>query len=133
MSGSPNRTALSRARGLGSAKHGVGAWIGERASSVALAPLSLWAIWAAFTVAPLGYAGAAAFLAAPLNAVLAILMLAVSFFHMHIGMRVVIEDYFEKPGEKIPLLLLNAGVCGLAAAIAIFCVLKVALLGAGAL
>jgi succinate dehydrogenase / fumarate reductase membrane anchor subunit len=133
MNGSSNRTALSRARGLGSAKHGVGQWIGERASSVALAPLSLWAIWAAVSIAPLGYAGAAAFLASPLNAVLAILTLGVSFFHMHIGMRVVIEDYFEKPSERIPLLLLNAGVCGLGGAIGIFCVLKVALLGAGAL
>ena len=37
------RTALSRARGLGSAKHGAGHWISERVSSIALVPLTVWA------------------------------------------------------------------------------------------
>lgn len=133
MSGpASHRTPLGRARGLGSAKHGVGSWIGERVSSVALVPLSLWAIWAAVTLAPVGYAGAVAFLGSPVNAVLAILTLGVSFFHMHIGMRVIIEDYIEAHGLKISLLLLNAGACALAAAVGIFCLLKVALSGAGA-
>ena len=132
MSGPSQRTPLSRARGLGSAKHGVGHWIGERVSSVALVPLSLWTIWAAVVIAPGGYAGAVAFLSSPVNAVLAILAMVASFFHMHLGMRVIIEDYIHKPGTKIVLLLLNAGVCALVGAIGVFCLLKTALIAAGA-
>ena len=45
------RTALGRARGLGSAKHGVGHFIAERVSSVALVPLVLWAVWSGIILA----------------------------------------------------------------------------------
>ena len=48
------RTSLGRARGLGSAKHGVGTWISERVSSVALVPLSLWAVFSGLRLADAG-------------------------------------------------------------------------------
>jgi succinate dehydrogenase / fumarate reductase membrane anchor subunit len=123
------QTPMRRARGLGSAKHGVGHWISERVTAVVLVPLVLWAVWGALTIARGGYAGATAWLASPLNAVLTALLLAVGFLHMHAGMRVVVEDYIEKPGTKAALLILNLFVCGLGGALAVFCVIKVALTG----
>ena len=125
------RTPLSRARGLGSAHSGAGRFISERATSVALVPLSLWAVWAALAVAHTGYDGAVAFLQSPVNAVMASLTVFVCALHMKMGMQVIIEDYVHQPRSKLPLLLLNSGVCWLAAAIGVFCILKVALLGAG--
>jgi succinate dehydrogenase / fumarate reductase membrane anchor subunit len=62
----------------------------------------------------------------PLNATLMALTLAVSFWHMHAGMRVVVEDYIHKTTTKSALLILNLFVCGLAGALAIFSILKVA-------
>lgn len=126
------RTPLSRARGLGSAKHGVEHWIAERVSSIALAPLSLWAVWAVLKVAPQGYEGAMSFVGEPVNAVLALLFLTVSFHHMKIGLQVVIEDYIHKPASKFALLLLNGGVCWIGWALASFSILKAALAGGGA-
>lgn len=123
------RTNLGRARGLGSAHHGVSGFIMERATSVALVPLCLWAVWAALKIAPGGYDGAVAFLASPVNAVLAVLLVLVSAQHMSGGMRVVIEDYIERRPSRIALLLLNSGIAWLAAAIAVFSILKVALPG----
>jgi len=38
------RTPLGRARGLGSAKHGVGDFIGQRVSAVALLFLAAWGV-----------------------------------------------------------------------------------------
>ena len=124
-----HRTSLARARGLGAAHHGVNHFIVERATSVALVPLCLWAVWAALKIAPLGFDGAVAFLASPVNAVLAILLVVVSARHTSVGMRVVIEDYIDKTPTRIALLLLNSGVAWLAAAIAVFSILKVALPG----
>ena len=134
MDASPNqyRTALSRARGLGSAKQGVNRFIAERGTAVALVPLSLWAVYAALQVAPAGYVGAVVLLHSPITAVLAILLIAVSAAHMEMGMRVIVEDYVHTPFNKIALLLLNAGVCWLGGALGAFSILKVALLGAGA-
>jgi succinate dehydrogenase / fumarate reductase membrane anchor subunit len=123
------RTSLGRARGLGSAKHGVNHWIAERVSSIALVPLSLWGLFSAITLSRVGFEGASTWLHAPVNAVLAALLTLVSFQHMHAGLRVVVEDYLHTPGTKTLALLLNLFVCVLGAALAVFCILKVALTG----
>ena len=120
------RTSLGRARGLGSAKHGVGAFVAERVTAIALVPLVIWGIWSAIVVARGGYEGAIAWLGSPVNAVLLVLTLVVGFWHMHLGLRVVIEDYVDKPLGKSVALLLNLFVCVLFGALAIFAVLKVA-------
>ena len=125
------RTALSRARGLGSAKTGVEHWLGERITSIALVPLSLWGVWAVLKLAPLDYDSARGFVAQPVNAILILLFLAVAFQHMKLGLRVVVEDYIHKPGTKFALLLLNSGVCWTAWAAASFCILKTAFAGGG--
>jgi succinate dehydrogenase / fumarate reductase membrane anchor subunit len=123
------RTPLSRARGLGSAKHGAVDWLAERFASMALVPLTLWAVFVALRVAALDYGGAVAWIASPLNATLLVLTVAVSFWHMHRGMRVVVEDYIHTRLSKLAILLLNFFVCGLSGALAILAILKVALSG----
>ena len=124
------RTPLRRARGLGSAKHGVGHWLSERITSLALVPLVLWAVFGAITLAGADYYGAVAWISQPLNAVLMVLLTAISFLHMHSGMRVIVEDYIHTTFSKSALLLLNLFVCGLAGSLAVFSILKVALGGA---
>ena len=124
------RTALGRARGLGAAKHGVGHWISQRVTAVALVPLGLWALYSGLTLSRLGFDGAQAWMHSPLNAVLAILLVVAAFVHMRIGMQEVIEDYIHKTSTKTVLLLLNLFVPILAGVLAVFCILKIALIGA---
>ena len=93
-------------------------------------PLVLWITYAGLQVAGAGYDGALAWVRQPLNAVLLGLLLAISFQHMHAGMRVVVEDYIHKTTTKAALLVLNLFVCVLFGALAVFSVLKVALSGA---
>jgi succinate dehydrogenase / fumarate reductase membrane anchor subunit len=123
------RTPLSRARGLGSAKHGVSQWISERVAAIALVPLTLWTVFGVLRLAANDYEFAVAWIGEPLNAVLMVLTVALSFWHMHGGMRVVIEDYIHKPLTKSGLILLSLFVCGLLGALAVFSILKVALSG----
>jgi succinate dehydrogenase / fumarate reductase membrane anchor subunit len=123
------RTPLSRARGLGAAKEGAGHWIAERVSSIALVPLSLWGVYAVIRLAGTDYVGAATWVAHPLNATLMALLAIVSFIHMHSGMRVIIEDYWQG-GQRAVLLLANLFVSVLLGALAVFSILKVALGGA---
>ena len=125
------RTPLSRARGLGSAKHGVGHWISERVAAIALVPLTLWAAYGVIRLAAGDYDFAVAWIRDPLNAVLMTLTIAISFWHMHAGMRVVIEDYIHKALTKTGLILISLFVCSLSGALAVFSILKVAL-GGGA-
>jgi succinate dehydrogenase / fumarate reductase membrane anchor subunit len=123
------RTPLSRARGLGAAKHGVTHWISERVGAVALVPLTLWGVFAVLRLAAGDYDFAVAWISQPLNAVLMVLLLGISFWHMASGLRVVIEDYIHVTLNKSALLILNLFVCGLAGALSIFSILKVAFSG----
>ena len=125
------RTQLGRARGLGSAKTGVGHFIGERVSSVALVFLTVWGVWSALTLARGGYDGARGWMASPINAVVLTLLAIVGFYHMQLGMRVIVEDYIARPVTKAALLMANAFACWAGMALTIVCLLKVAVIGAG--
>ena len=125
------RTPLGRARGLGSAKSGVGHFIGERVTSVALVPLVLWGMWAAVGLAGGSFNDAVVWVRSPINASLTILLALTGFYHMQLGMRVIIEDYIERHGTKAALLLLNLFFCCAAAVLTVLSVLKVAV-GGGA-
>ncbi|MEO8926635.1 MAG: succinate dehydrogenase, hydrophobic membrane anchor protein [Caulobacteraceae bacterium] len=121
------RTPLGRARGLGSAKHGVGHFIGQRVSAAALVFLVLWGVWSAFFLARSGdYEVARSWLASPVNAALVVLTALAAFYHMRIGMAVIVEDYVHRPATKAVLLIANLFVCYGGAALTVVCLLKVA-------
>lgn len=122
------RTPLGRARGLGAAKHGAGHFIAERVSGLALIPLFLWAAFSGPLLAQGDFASAVTWLAQPLNAVMASLLVVVGFFHLRLQMQVVIEDYIYGFVTKSAALLANLFVCVLGASLGVFAILKVALL-----
>jgi succinate dehydrogenase / fumarate reductase membrane anchor subunit len=126
------RTPLARARGLGAAHHGVGHFIGQRSSAAALMFLLLWGVWSALKLAPLGYEGAAAWVRSPVHAALLVLLLAAGFYHVRIGMQVIVEDYVHAPLTKTASLLANTFVCYGAFVLASLSVLKVAFSISGA-
>ena len=119
-------TPLSRVRGMGASRTGVGGFIKERVTSIALVPLCLWAVWAALAAAPGGYEGAVALLQNPVHATFAVLLVVIGFHHTHLGMKVVIEDYVHAHGPKFAALLANSAVALLGAALAVVSILKVA-------
>ena len=125
------RTPLARARGLGAAHHGVGHFIGQRGSAVALLFLLLWGVWSALKLAPMGYEGAVLWLHSPIHAGLLVMLLAAGFYHVRIGAQVIIEDYVHMPIVKSLSLLANTFVCYGAAVLATLSVLKVAFSAAG--
>lgn len=125
------RTALARARGLGAAQHGVGAFIAQRVSAMALVLLTLWGVWSALILARGDYGGALYWLQSPLNAVLLALLIGVAVFHMQIGMREIIADYFARPLTRSAFMVVNVFVCWLAGATGVICVLKVAVFAGG--
>jgi succinate dehydrogenase / fumarate reductase membrane anchor subunit len=120
------RTPLGRARGMGSAKDGVGQFIVQRVTAAALVLLVLWGAWSALMLARGGYDDAAGWLRSPLNAGLAVLLAVAGFWHMQLGMRVVIEDYIQRAGTKAALLVLNVFVAWAGCALTVISLLKVA-------
>ena len=114
------KTPAAAARGLGSAKSGTDHHIRQRVSAIALLFLVPWFLYAIISASTGGYESAVAFMAQPWNAILMVLVLGAAFYHMRLGMQVVIEDYIGKAGMKQGLLILNTFVCvGLFAATAL--------------
>ena len=88
--------------------------------------LLLWAVAAAVGLAPQGYEGAVRFLSAPVNATLAVLLVVLGAYHVHLVMKEAIEDYIGDHHRRIALLLLNAAVALVAGALSAVSILKVA-------
>lgn len=101
------RSPAGRVRGLGSAKEGTAHFIRQRVSAIGLVFLVPWFLISGFAAVQGGHAGVVAWVQNPLNAALLILTLGAAFYHMRLGMQVVIEDYIGKTGTKQLLLILN--------------------------
>jgi succinate dehydrogenase / fumarate reductase, membrane anchor subunit len=84
------RTPLGRVRGLGAAKEGTGHFISQRVSALALMFLLPWFMIAVALSFKGGYEAARAFVGNPINSVLLVLFVAAAFYHMRLGLQVVI-------------------------------------------
>jgi succinate dehydrogenase membrane anchor subunit len=118
------RSTLGRVRGLGSAKEGVGHWWAQRVTAIALVPLSIWFVVAAISLMGADYADFQAWIGQFGNALLMILTVLVLFYHAHLGMQVIIEDYVHGERALVASLLIVKFVL---AALAASCVLAVVL------
>lgn len=101
----PAPSIAARARGLGSARRGTGAWRAERLTAIALVPLTLWLVASLVALGGADRAAFAAWLGRPLNAFLTILFLIVVFRHTALGLQVVIEDYVHSTAKTLLLSL----------------------------
>jgi succinate dehydrogenase / fumarate reductase membrane anchor subunit len=123
------RNPLQRARGLGSAKDGVQHWWRQRVTAAALLVLGIWFVLLVLSLLHGGYAAAHAALTHPLNAALMIAFLITLFWHMQLGVQVVIEDYVHTRWVGLLLQILVRFFAVLAALLAIIAVLRIALGG----
>ena len=125
-------TEIGKVRGLGSAKHGSKHWIDQRVSALGNLLLTVWLV-ASFALLPnYEYKTVAEWLAQPSVAVPMILMIISIFWHIRLGLQVLIEDYAHNEGNKLAcLMLLNFYTIG-GIAFGIFTVAKHAFTGIAA-
>ena len=121
------RSQLGRVRGLGAARAGVEHWWRERITAIALVPLSVW-----FVVSVLSMLGAdqgmvAAWAGHPVNAVLLLALIVMTFHHTALGLQVVYEDYIDNAGLRTAVTLATNGACLILGLMASLAVLKLAL------
>lgn len=122
-----SKSPVSRVQAQTSTRQGAHTWLLERATSVALLPLSLWFILAAVGLSGASYEEVRVWLAGPFNTTAMLLFVVALFWHAQLGVRVIIEDYVHHELSKIVSLMLvsfAALALGLACVVA---VLKVSL------
>jgi succinate dehydrogenase / fumarate reductase membrane anchor subunit len=116
------RTPLGHVRGLGSARSGTRHFWHQRLTSIASIPLSIFFVFLVIALIGRNQAAAVQILGSPWVAILMLLFIFTTVYHMQIGMQVIIEDYAHGELSKLALLMANTFfsiTIGLASAFAI--------------
>jgi succinate dehydrogenase / fumarate reductase membrane anchor subunit len=120
------RSPLGRARGLGSAKAGAIHWWAQRLTALALLPLTLWFLCAAVRMIGATRDDVVSWMAGPLPLVLMIALVIATFYHLQLGLQVVIEDYVGNHALRVGAVLLVKAIVLL---LALACIVSALRLG----
>jgi succinate dehydrogenase / fumarate reductase, membrane anchor subunit len=101
------RTPLSRVRGYGSAKSGTEHFIRQRLTAIANIPLTIAAVTIVISLIGRNQAAVAQILGSTFVAIVMLLFIISTSYHMMIGMQVIVEDYVHSERAKYTLLILN--------------------------
>ncbi len=108
MSNQDMRTPKAKILHLGSARSGTSDHVAQRATALAIAPLSVFFIVSVVALAGAEYDTARAYLGHPLVAILLIALIGAVVVHMRIGVKITIEDYVHSEGLKHYMLLASS-------------------------
>jgi succinate dehydrogenase / fumarate reductase membrane anchor subunit len=117
MAHKQTRSSFDHTQGLGSARGGVGHWWMQRVTALALIPLTLWFAASLIARARDDYGAFILWLRSPFTTVSMVLLLIALFYHMALGLQVVVEDYVHNDRIKMPtVVVIHLGCFALAAA-----------------
>ena len=122
--GKSMRTPLGRVRNLGSSHSGTSDFWRQRLTAVAMVLLTLPVIVVVMMLLGRNQAGAAQILGSPLVALILLLFIIATVWHMKIGMQVVIEDYVHGELVKLTAIMANNIVSVAVALASIYAILK---------
>jgi succinate dehydrogenase / fumarate reductase membrane anchor subunit len=118
------RTPLGRVRALGASHSGTTDFWRQRVTAVALVILIVPVILVVMMLIGRNQAGAAQILGSPLVAIVMLLFIIASCWHMKIGMQVVIEDYVHNEKLKLASIMANGFFSAAVALASIYAILK---------
>ena len=118
------RTPLGRVRNLGSSHSGTTDFWRQRLTAVAMTLLIVPVIIIVLILSSSNHAGAAQLLGSIPIAIILVLFIVASTWHMRIGMQIVIEDYVHGEKTKLALVIANNFFCIAVALASIYAILK---------
>ena len=118
------RTPLGRVRALGASHSGTSDFWRQRVTAVALVLLIVPVIVVVMMLLGRNQAGAAQILGSPAVAIVLLLFIIASCWHMKIGMQVVIEDYIHNEKLKLASIMANNFFSAAVALASIYAILK---------
>jgi succinate dehydrogenase / fumarate reductase membrane anchor subunit len=125
MSGkSSMRTPLARVRNLGSSHTGTSDFWRQRLTAVAMTLLIVPVLVVILMLIGRNHAGAAQIVGSIPIAIILLLFIIASTWHMKIGMQIIIEDYVHSEKVKLACVMANNFFCIAVAMASIYAILK---------
>lgn len=118
------RTALGRVRNLGASHSGTADFWRQRITSVAMILLTVPVILVMMMMLGRNQAGAAQILGSPAVAIVLLLFIIASVWHMKIGMQVILEDYVHNERLKLVTIMANNFFCFAVGLASVYAILK---------
>jgi len=125
--GTSMETPLGKVRGLGASGEGAHHWWLERLTSLSTVLLFVWFGVSLLRLPELDHRTLTEWLADPIVAVPMLLLVVSTFWHLKLGLQVVVEDYVHDEGSKFFWIVLVNFASVFAGALALFSVLRIAL------
>jgi succinate dehydrogenase / fumarate reductase membrane anchor subunit len=118
------RTPLARVRHLGAARAGTEHFWQQRLTSVALVPLGIAVVFIVIGLLGRNHAAVVQILGSPLVAIVMLLFIIASAYHMWLGMQMIIEDYVHDELLKVLTLMANTFFSFAVGLAGVFAILK---------
>ena len=119
--------SLKSIKGFGSAKGGVHHWKMQRLTAIALVPLCVWLSVSISLLASAEYETIVEWVAKPAVTILLLLTIPALFFHLKLGLQIIIEDYVQSRQLRSLCLIGNVFVALILAVVSATAVLRIAL------
>ena len=121
------RSPLAKAKGLGVSQDATQfSWV-QKITALALIPLVLWFCIGVAMLPELTYEVLVTWLKSPFNAVMALILVVVSFQHAHMGIQVIFEDYISSHGTRIAAVLITKFISYFMMALGVYSIISIAL------
>ena len=124
MNKSQMQTPMRGVRGQGAAHSGTSMFWHQRITSVAGIPLTIALVVIVIALLGRSHAAVVQILGSPIVAIIMLLFIIASCWHMKIGMQVVIEDYIHGEKVKLASIMANNFFCIAVALASIYAILK---------
>jgi succinate dehydrogenase / fumarate reductase, membrane anchor subunit len=118
------RTPFGRISHLGSAKSGTAHFWRQRLTAVVDIPLTIAAMAIIISLFGRNHAAVVAILGSSFVAIVMLLFIITSVYHMWLGMQVIIEDYVHEERVKFITLMANSFFCFAVGLTAVFAILN---------
>lgn len=125
-----NGTSIGRVRGLGSAKTGSHHWLIQRFTAIGNLFLTIWFAVSLLLLPNFSFQSVTEWIARPVPATAAALLIISTFWHARLGIQVVIEDYVHEHANKFAAIAALNLAAFAGAGFGLFCVIRLALGGA---
>ncbi len=123
------QSAIGRLRARGSAKSGFSHWKAQRVTAIINLVTALWFVFQAMAMSGAGYAEWTVWFQSQVNASLLLALVLSTFYHVHLGFQVMVEDYVHSEAARLVALAIETVIVVL---LAVSCVVAILTLATGA-